>query len=84
MEKACCAPGCVNRFSKGSGIKFYRFPVDPERRRRWITALNRKEWQPSEYSLAWPDRFFPFFFEVAEKRVWSGLQSLLVLTPSKC
>ena len=32
-------------------------------------------------SLAWPDRFFPFFFGVAEKRVWSGLQSLLVLAP---
>ena len=33
-------------------------------------------------SLAWPDRFFPFFFVVAEKRVWSGLQMHLVLTPS--
>ena len=32
-------------------------------------------------SLAWPDRFFPFFFRVAEKRIWSGLQSLLVLAP---
>ena len=32
-------------------------------------------------SLVWPDRFFPFFFGVAEKRVWSGLQSLLVLAP---
>ena len=32
-------------------------------------------------SLAWPDRFFPFFFGVAEKRVWSGLQPLLVLAP---
>ena len=57
MGKACCAPGCVNRFSKGSGIKFYRFPVDPERRRRWITALNRKEWQPSEYSWVCSDHF---------------------------
>ena len=35
----------------------------------------------TELSLAWPDRFFPFFFGVAEKRVWSGLQSLLVLAP---
>ena len=34
-------------------------------------------------SLAWPDRFFPFLFVVAEKRVWSGLQTHLVLTPSK-
>ena len=34
------------------------------------------------HSLAWPDRFFPFLFVVAEKRVWSGLQTHLVLTPS--
>ena len=33
------------------------------------------------HSLAWPDHFFPFFFGVVEKRVWSGLQSLLVLAP---
>ena len=31
-------------------------------------------------SLAWPDRFFPFFFVVAEKRVWNSLQAVLVLT----
>ena len=36
----------------------------------------------SMISLAWPDRFFPFLFVVAEKRVWSGLQTHLVLTPS--
>ena len=35
----------------------------------------------AESSLAWPDRFFPFFFGLAEKRFWSGLQSLLVLAP---
>ena len=50
MGKACCAPGCVNRFCKGNGIKFYRFPVNIDRRRRWIAAVNRKDWQPSEYS----------------------------------
>ena len=32
-------------------------------------------------SLAWPDRFFPFLFVVAEKRVWSGLHTHLILTP---
>ena len=26
------------------------------------------------YSLALPDRFFPFVFVAAEKRVWSGSQ----------
>ena len=37
---------------------------------------------PLNISLAWPDRFFPFFFVVAEKRVWNSLQAVLVLAPS--
>ena len=32
-------------------------------------------------SLAWPDRFFPFLFVVAEKRVWSGSHTHLVFAP---
>ena len=34
-------------------------------------------------SIAWPDRFFPFLFVVAEKRVWSGSHTHLVLAPRK-
>ena len=34
-------------------------------------------------SLVWPDRFFPFLFVVAEKRVWSGSHTHLVLAPRK-
>ena len=50
MGKACCELGCANRFYKGNGIKFYWFPVNPDRKRRWIAVVNRKDWQPSEYS----------------------------------
>ena len=50
MVKNCCAVGCSNTYKKGSGIQFYRFLTDPERRARWITAVNRKDWTPSEYS----------------------------------
>ena len=50
MGKSCCAVGCSKRFAKGCGFKFYRFPKEPERRRQWIAAVNRKNWQPSEYS----------------------------------
>ena len=45
------------------------------------TIVNQIGFKCTYISLAWPDRFFPFFFGVAEKRVWSGLQSLLVLAP---
>ena len=50
MVKSCCAVGCTKRSVKGCGVSFYRFPADVSRRNSWITAINRKNWQPSEYS----------------------------------
>ena len=50
MLKNCCAVGCYNTYKKGSGIQFYRFPTDPERRAQWIAAVNRKDWAPTEYT----------------------------------
>ena len=49
MGKACCADGCTNRFTKGSGVSFYRFPKDPARRALWISAVDRKNWTPNAY-----------------------------------
>ena len=40
MGKSCCAVGCVNRYRKGCGLSFYRFPTDRERRARWIAAVD--------------------------------------------
>ena len=50
MGKSCCAVGCVNRYAKGSGIHFYRFPEKDERRARWIAVVGRKNWKPNEHS----------------------------------
>lgn len=50
MVKSCCAVGCANRLTKGSALSFYRFPTDSDRRSRWIAAINRKDWCPTEYS----------------------------------
>ena len=55
MVKSCCAYGCTNRaVSKGESedaVSFYRFPKGPEeRRRRWILAVKRENWQPTEHS----------------------------------
>lgn len=57
MVKSCCAVGCTNRFKKGSGVTFYRFPEDEQRRLRWIAAVGRKDWLPSEYTWLCSDHF---------------------------
>ncbi|XP_019855499.1 PREDICTED: uncharacterized protein LOC109584257 [Amphimedon queenslandica] len=46
----CCAVNCNNRSKKGLGISFFCFPTDPAKRERWIAAIKRDNWSPSEYS----------------------------------
>ena len=31
-------------------VCFYRFSADLDRRARWVSAVNPKNWQPTEYS----------------------------------
>ena len=57
MPKYCCAANCSNVFTKGSEVKFYRFPSDPERKAKWIAAINRKDWYPTEYSWICSEHF---------------------------
>ena len=48
--KSCVAVGCTNRSENGSKLSFYRFPADSERRLKWVAAIQRKNWEPSNYS----------------------------------
>lgn len=41
MPVSCCAVNCTNRFKKGSGIGFYVFPVNVERKKGWLQAISR-------------------------------------------
>ena len=45
-----CAVGCTNHHFKGCGLKFYRFPVDPEWRLKWVAAVDRKNWSPNKHT----------------------------------
>ena len=38
-------------------MKFYRFPSDSERKAKWIAAINRKDWYPTEYSWICSEHF---------------------------
>ena len=50
MSSSCSAIGCTNCYKKGSEIKFYRFPKNPERRRLWVRAMRRDFWKPNVHS----------------------------------
>ncbi|XP_072541268.1 uncharacterized protein [Salminus brasiliensis] len=50
MVHTCVVSGCRNRRTPGTALSFYRFPRDPERKQRWIAAVNREGWVPNEGS----------------------------------
>ncbi|XP_068507646.1 uncharacterized protein [Syngnathus scovelli] len=50
MVHTCVVAGCRNRRTPGTGLSFYRFPRDPERKQRWIAAVNRQGWAPNDGS----------------------------------
>ncbi|KAK1797620.1 hypothetical protein P4O66_007916 [Electrophorus voltai] len=50
MVHTCVVAGCRNRRTPGTTLSFYRFPRDPERKQRWIAAVNREGWVPNEGS----------------------------------
>ena len=35
MIVSCCAVSCANRYKKGSGLGFFCFPSDLQRRKAW-------------------------------------------------
>ncbi|XP_076313352.1 THAP domain-containing protein 2-like [Tachypleus tridentatus] len=50
MVYSCCAFNCSNRHGQVENVSYYRFPKDPDRRRRWIAAVNRKTWTPTKHT----------------------------------
>ena len=57
MPQTCVVVNCRNRSSKESSTKFFRFPADKEQTERWIAAVKRKNWCPTEYSRVCSDHF---------------------------
>ena len=51
MVISCVALGCTNSLKKGSGISFHRFPhKNQQLLKKWIQAIARENWQPTQYS----------------------------------
>ena len=57
MVKSCCAVGCKNEFRKGGRLSFYKFPADKSVRSKWIAAVKRENWTPSEHDKLCSEHF---------------------------
>ena len=57
MPIPCVAVGCSNNQFRNPNLSFYRFPVDIERRNKWISAVKRKDWTPTHYSRLCNEHF---------------------------
>lgn len=57
MVESCCAPNCKNtrrrkkdRQENEDIIQFYRIPADPDKRRQWLAAIGRKDFNATQYT----------------------------------
>ena len=57
MVVSCCAVSCANRYKKASGLGFFRFPSDLQRRKAWVKAVSRAKWCPSTHDRLCGDHF---------------------------
>ena len=54
MVNKCIAPNCNSGYQSNKSIEKvakFKFPVDAERRKKWICAVPRKEWEPTKNSV---------------------------------
>ena len=81
MGKHCAAYGCRNSSvkdeEKDKGISLHKFPKESTLRNKWAFAMNRKGFQPNNYSSvcsAYPPRLDPL-----NPRVTREQQNILLI-----
>ena len=60
MVVTCVVVKCTNRHDatgKAKNISFYRFPENKKKRKAWLKAVNRDNWQPTAHSRVCSDHF---------------------------
>ncbi|XP_049519557.1 peroxynitrite isomerase THAP4-like [Dermacentor silvarum] len=67
----CCVPLCTNHCRKG--VRMFRFPTSPSRRKRWLAQVKRDCWAPTTTSRVCYAHFEDSSFE--QKRQ-DGLKKL--------
>ncbi|KAG8175476.1 hypothetical protein JTE90_004168 [Oedothorax gibbosus] len=50
MPSRCCVPYCKGNYPTGPKVSIYRFPKDPDTAKKWIQAIQRKNFIPNKAS----------------------------------
>ncbi|XP_067898328.1 THAP domain-containing protein 5-like [Heterodontus francisci] len=84
MPVSCSLLDCKNRFKKGSGITFHRFPISrPDLMAKWLKAVARENWMPSPRSTLCSDHFTKDCFEERNDRRHLKFSSIPTIFPSQ-
>ncbi|KAM8966902.1 THAP domain-containing protein 2 [Pelodytes ibericus] len=61
MPKSCAVCGAVMR--RGGGRSFHRFPIDPEKRSKWVCLTGREHFIPNKETVLCSDHFEDHCFD---------------------
>ncbi|XP_049269019.1 uncharacterized protein LOC119382267 [Rhipicephalus sanguineus] len=59
MPNKCCVPQCRGNYDSTYKVRVFRFPQDDELRRKWLRAIPRDSFIPSQYSRVCELHFAP-------------------------
>ncbi|XP_065280812.1 THAP domain-containing protein 1-like [Dermacentor albipictus] len=74
----CCVPLCTGSWKKG--LRTFRFPRDPERRKKWEAQVKREKWKATDTSKICERHFEPDQYENARQDWRRLLKSTAVPT----
>lgn len=58
MPNKCCVPHCRGNYDSTCKVRVFRFPQDEEQRRKWVRAIPRENFSPTQYSrVSYPSEF---------------------------
>ncbi|CAL1277786.1 unnamed protein product, partial [Larinioides sclopetarius] len=50
MPSPCCVPNCRSNYKNSPNISVFRFPTEEDIKRKWTSAIRRKDFVPTKHS----------------------------------
>ena len=68
MVNKCWIVNCNSNYVSGTKRSTASFPSDGYLKQKWITFVNRKEWNPTKYSVICLEHFEEKYIKVWQKK----------------